>query len=440
MLYRYIFLSILYLATLLVPEDAFASPEYRFFQIDTATVNQWTDSAWSLKITHSDPLEMSDLASQWRGVWSWNSPSEMESDVFRTYPSAYLPSVCTSSTSLCGLGGYSTTSPWTLYQTSGTSAFDDVSQIRAYLYFCDSNGSSAGGNCGSEADIRNSDLVYWTSVLWTYGSTTGIPDGDTTNDPSYISSFNPALGSTTASTTVYFSVEGFNSGEYEEVAFEYIGDSPNTISGLLSFDLNDGYYSVSGSSYLPAGQYWGWVKMYDTDGVFPSVIEDLKFRVATTNPDTIFGFGAQVFTPTATSAPLLPDCLWYMFDLGKCLYQLAIPSGVQFVSLIGQATSGLFARVPFGYATRILSILSGDVGTSSLPSVVLTVPERLPGGGSTLDLTPWQHLGTSSKLQTAVDSNGDTLWDIVEVGWNSLCILIFTLWLFGVILNESKHH
>lgn len=431
-------LSIIAAAALLSAEVAFAG-EYRYFNVDSATVRQWTATNWSLEITHSDPLDMDGLASQWRGVWSWNAPSEIEADSFRVDPSPYLPSICTSSTALCGLGGYATTSPWTYSGTSGGSLLDDVTPIRSYLYFCDSNGVTAGGNCGNEADIRNSDLVYWTSVLWEYGESSGTPEEDP--DGSFISSYNPALASTTASTTVWLDAAGYNSGAYEQLEFLLIGDSPGTQSRLEIFPLASyGYFLVGDTTELPAGQYWGWVKLVDTDGVHSALSYDLKFRVATTSPDTWLGLGVQVFTPTATSAPLLPDCLWYQFDLSKCVYSLFIPSVTDLTGLLGQATSSLFSRFPFGYATRMVTILTTSQATSTLPDVILTVPDGMPGAGASVDLTPWPYFGTSSPIQTATDSDGNTYWDIIEVGWTSLVILIFGLWALGVVLSEAKHH
>jgi len=109
------------------------------------------------------------------------------------------------------------------------------------------------------------------------------------DEQSRIDSFQPALGSTTASTSVAFSASGYNeSGHYERVAFQYLGDSPGTISGMTEVSISSGYYGIAFVDDLPAGQYWGWVRMIDTSGDYMDVAEAIKFRVATTDPQTMF--------------------------------------------------------------------------------------------------------------------------------------------------------
>jgi len=250
---------------------------------------------------------------------------------------------------------------------------------------------------------------------------------------SIITSFSPVLGSTTASTSVYISGEGFNTGEYDTFAIEMIGDSPNTVSKSVAWPISAGYFSVSDVTSYPVGQYWGWAVLRDSSRSATEIRKPMKFRVATTSPDTYFGFGLQVFTPTATSAPILPDCIIGSFDLAKCLYALVIPSMTDVVSLLNTATSTLLARMPFGYFTRLTTILLAPVATSTLPSVILTVPDDLPGAGKTLDLTPWPYLfGEDSLLgSTTLPHSSTTLSSLVLPGWNLLVLFIFAAYVFG---------
>jgi len=294
------------------------------------------------------------------------------------------------------------------------------------------------GGCSLYTDLSDNldgtfDSFMGNGATTTVDGGTGFISLHSAVGGSFILEFSPALGSTTASTSVYVSGEGFNAGEYDTFAIEMIGDSPGAVSKSVAWPISSGDFFVEDTVSFPVGQYWGWAVMRDSSRSATEIRKPMKFRVATTSPDTYFGFGLQVFTPTATSAPILPDCIIGSFDLAKCLYALVIPSMTDVVSLLNTATSTLLARMPFGYFTRLTTILLAPVATSTLPSVILTVPDDLPGAGKTLDLTPWPYLfGEDSLLgSTTLPHSSTTLSSLVLPGWNLLVLFIFAAYVFG---------
>lgn len=76
------------------------------------------------------------------------------------------------------------------------------------------------------------------------------------------------------------------------------------------------------------------------------------------------------------------------FNLGDCLFVLFYPNLTDFTPVWTTARDGLMSRAPWGYATRLITILSDTASTtvasSTLPVAVIAFPNTLPLYGSTL--------------------------------------------------------
>lgn len=101
-----------------------------------------------------------------------------------------------------------------------------------------------------------------------------------------------------------------------------------------------------------------------------------------------------------------------------------VPSPMAVEQQFTDLREGFLARAPWGYGTRFYDIAS-SISTTSLPSLVITVPDDMPGSGAAIDLTPWDDLlGDDSILGTTESDEGHTLRDIVEPG---LMTLVYAL-------------
>ena len=66
-----------------------------------------------------------------------------------------------------------------------------------------------------------------------------------------------------------------------------------------------------------------------------------------------------------------------------------------------------------------------SISTTSLPNLIITVPDGMPAEGAQVNLTPWDELmGEDSLVGTSESDNGNTFKDIVEPGF---VVLIYAL-------------
>jgi len=95
-------------------------------------------------------------------------------------------------------------------------------------------------------------------------------------------------------------------------------------------------------------------------------------------------------------------------DLSACLKSLIVPSSSSTVDMVNAVYDKTVRISPWGYVTRAFEILWSYDATTTLPSLVITIPSDLPGGGGTLDLTPWDTMaGEGSMLASAIAKGDD---------------------------------
>lgn len=148
----------------------------------------------------------------------------------------------------------------------------------------------------------------------------------------------------------------------------------------------------------------------------------------------LFGTTTQGFS-TSTIEAMTSACLPYTghFNLFGCVQGLIVPPQSVIQNLFGQAKDGFLSYFPFGYVTRFYAIISGT-GTTTLPSLSVTVPAGFPASGDTINLTMWGHLmGAGSYLSTATSTvTGHTFYATFEPYWEKFAYFVFGL---GVCLR-----
>lgn len=148
----------------------------------------------------------------------------------------------------------------------------------------------------------------------------------------------------------------------------------------------------------------------------------------------LFGTTTQGFS-TSTIEQMTASCipLTSQFNLFGCAKGLIIPPQSVITNLFQQAKDGFLSYFPFGYVTRFYAIISGT-GTTTLPSLSVTVPAGFPASGDTINLTMWGHLmGAGSYLSTATSTvTGHTFYGTFEPYWEKFAYFVFGL---GVCLR-----
>lgn len=136
---------------------------------------------------------------------------------------------------------------------------------------------------------------------------------------------------------------------------------------------------------------------------------------------------------SSTSSPLVA-CNAIILGAGSvpdCIYALIIPSPQQIGSVMTNFKNDVMLKAPWGYATRVYTLLSGDVATTTLPSLEVTLPS-IAGNyeGMSIDFTPWSDLaGPGSYLATFVPEDAsEPILDTFLGYWATFCYIAFGIW------------
>jgi len=120
----------------------------------------------------------------------------------------------------------------------------------------------------------------------------------------------------------------------------------------------------------------------------------------------------------------------------SCLVGLVVPSGQDMSNDWQQLYNGMLAKVPFGYATRFLTIMSGNAGAVEPPALSYTFGSSSPAvlQGKTYTVNIWDYMGSSSPLilAKADDGSNKDIWDIVMPYFN----IVISLAVFLAILSD----
>ena len=146
---------------------------------------------------------------------------------------------------------------------------------------------------------------------------------------------------------------------------------------------------------------------------------------------------AAMGSVASTTGELIENCnLFGAGNLFDCVYGIFLPSGPELLDIRDRVIETIGYKFPWGYGTRAVVILTG-AATSSLPSLVITLPSEVPGAGEGVDLTPWSMLANDGMLATVESYGSDpkTLREITEDYWN-----FFIYFLFGIVVLSDLYN
>jgi len=138
---------------------------------------------------------------------------------------------------------------------------------------------------------------------------------------------------------------------------------------------------------------------------------------------------------TSSTTPVATQCANIFSDgtIVGCLVSLIIPSGEDLAADFQMLYSGVLSRFPIGYATRFMTIISGNVEPVEPPAFSYTFgsasPEVLQGGTWTIQI--WDNFGVVTEA-VADDGSNRNIWDLFMPFWQ----LVVGLVLLMAILSD----
>lgn len=132
------------------------------------------------------------------------------------------------------------------------------------------------------------------------------------------------------------------------------------------------------------------------------------------------------------------------FAIARCISYLVFPNKQQVESNITQLRDGFLSRVPIGYVTRFVSILT-NTATTTLPAISYTFSSTSPfyQGGSPYSFTPFAYVnGSGTLLNDARSDQSDpkSLWAIVEQITKIIVYLMLVFMIIHDLTGIHRHH
>jgi len=125
-------------------------------------------------------------------------------------------------------------------------------------------------------------------------------------------------------------------------------------------------------------------------------------------------------------------------DMTACFYSLIIPDASSTGQIFTVFKDNVMTLSPWGYPTLIFNTLFDYDATSTLPSLIFTVPPGLPQACQTLDLTPWGNMAGDGSYLSTVVARGDTIpfMERVLPYWNFGWKLMFAFAIFRLVTKS----
>jgi len=256
----------------------------------------------------------------------------------------------------------------------------------------------------------------------------------------------------TASTTseivvsVYIDPDDFSSGTDMVVSFAYNSSSCTgifecsgsfswvaTSTGYLSFSTttefaSQGIYSTRTSIGFASNvlSYFG-----SSSGLISRELDSYTsfftvgaLSVLDTFSTTTFNDLIRLGALSTTTSVSWDTCIPYTsFSPLDCIGLLLVPPTGQMSLAIEQFKNEFLRLYPWGYATRLYDIVSGNIASTTLPVLSFTFPSSFPAGiaGKSFDFSPWDHLlGQGSILSTATSTDGTPFLSNFMIWWNRI--------------------
>lgn len=208
-----------------------------------------------------------------------------------------------------------------------------------------------------------------------------------------------------------------------------------------------GRYTLTASILVPQPDFAGIAV-----GSYTLISTTTTFFVATSTYYDVAHDAAVALTNQLSSSAAAANCevdftsLFGLLDMGDCIIYLFSGSTEYVADALRIQIADLTSRAPWGYATRVYIILTGETASSTLPSIAAHVPSGLPFEGKEFDFTPWTGIeNTVATLQTKVpEDQTESAYDLFVFWWNTMWLIVFALWLlqelYGTLSIDMEHN
>lgn len=251
--------------------------------------------------------------------------------------------------------------------------------------------------------------------------------------------FNPTIGATSAN--VIDACNVFGAGLCKlEFPISTFGDIASSTE--ITFNYG-GTTKVTWTIRVPTF----WSSLWVVGGLFQDIVLDTWKDSFVVGYQTLFdqslnGDGTQVngdssglvgyFTTGGTSSttPVAAGCatIFTGGTIVSCLTGLIIPDSQTLAYDFKLLYDGAFSKVPFGYITRFLTIVSGNAGAVEPPALSYTFgsssPSVLQGKNYTVQI--WDNMDVLT-MAVADDGSDKNIWDIVMPYFNVVVALVVLL-------------
>ena len=133
---------------------------------------------------------------------------------------------------------------------------------------------------------------------------------------------------------------------------------------------------------------------------------------------------------TTASTSLAYACSALTFDWSKCTLFLFVPDTTQLDKVLETLKSGILSRAPFGYLTRIMSLIATS-STTTLPVLSYTFQADSPLASTTIsyDVSSLmtQSAALSNEMKSNIAGNQKTVWQIFETPVKIFIYLVLLL-------------
>lgn len=218
---------------------------------------------------------------------------------------------------------------------------------------------------------------------------------------------------------------------YSGTGFSAFSAQDFSVSALMDSNLATGYYTLTTSIIKPSS-FFGLSSIFGIGfGEDIIVATTTQFTAGvpsagqTALNEIYNATKAGVAGLTATSSAVsLDSCNLFTFDIGTCLAVLFLPSASDMQNTIQFAKDNILSRAPWGYATRMVAILTNNATTTistALPTWTVTFPSIQGVSGSPLagtsivfDMQDMLNQGSTTLNGITDPISGKSVREIVE--------------------------
>jgi len=199
------------------------------------------------------------------------------------------------------------------------------------------------------------------------------------------------------------------------------------------------------STFATILSWFGLQNTYDAGLVIGTTTQFISARM-TGYDNLIASTTGALSTYLASSTISMASCnSWVSFSLGDCLALMLIPQSAPIGQALTDFKNGFLTYVPFGYATRLVSIFATST-IVVLPDISYTFPDDEAGiagmAGTTLTMHLWDSVEEGTPLMDEFVSRGEdpkTAWEIVEVPFTAVIWSLLVLRMVSEILKLGGH-